>query len=37
LLATTVAQQMAALSLITCLTALAFGWWMQQGGWGKRG
>jgi MFS family permease len=34
--ATTVAQQMAILALITCLVALAFGWWMQKRAWSTR-
>jgi hypothetical protein len=32
--ATSVAQQMALLALVTCLVALAIGWWMQHRGWG---
>ena len=31
--AATVARQLALLAVITCLTALAFGWWMQRRGW----
>ncbi len=34
--AATVAGQMALLALITCLVALAFGWWMMRSGWGTR-
>jgi MFS family permease len=34
--AATVATQMALLALITCLVALAFGWWMMRCGWSTR-
>jgi MFS family permease len=34
--AAAVAQQMALLALITCLVALAFGWWMTRSGWSAR-
>lgn len=30
-----VARDMALLALLTCLIAIAFGWWMQRRGWGR--
>ena len=30
-----VARDMAFLALMTCFTAIAFGWWMQRRGWGR--
>jgi MFS family permease len=33
--AASVARHMAILAILTCLTALAFGYWMQQRGWGQ--
>jgi len=34
--ASVVARDMALLALLTCVTAIAFGWWMQKQGWGRR-
>lgn len=34
--ASTVARDMAMLALLTCIIAIAFGWWMQSRGWGRR-
>ncbi len=34
--ASAVAHDMALLALLTCLIAIAFGWWMQKQGWGRR-
>ncbi len=31
-----VARDMACLALLTCLIAIAFGWWIQKQGWGRR-
>ena len=34
--ASAVARDMALLALLTCVIAIAFGWWMQKRGWGRR-
>lgn len=34
--ASAVARDMALLALLTCVIAIAFGWWMQKQGWGRR-
>ncbi len=34
--AAAVARDMALLALLTCVVSIAFGWWMQRRGWGRR-
>ena len=33
--ASAVARDMSMLALLTCIIAIAFGWWMQKQGWGR--